>query len=269
VRRFVYSTIVLALSMIVSQVNAQDSSSATSLYNDGLALIKEKKYEEGYPMLQQAIETADTTTESGQKVIKLAKRNAAIAAYYVGNKQRKGKAYEDAIATYTNGIDYAPGFYANYIGLAQAFEGKGDVEAAIGAYLEASTTCKKAKKEEKAVKMLSKAENIVAVAWGDKNWANTAAYATAYLAGKEDNAEVEYYLAYAMKEQAKTDEAIAHIDKAIALSGDEVDDKYYMVKAEALEKAGKNAEAIAAYEMIKGAKYSERAAYKIKELGGE
>lgn len=261
--------IVLVLSMIVTQVNAQDSPSATSLYNDGLALIKEKNYKEGYPLLKQAIELADTSTENGQKVIKLAKRNAAIAAYYVGNGQRKSKAYDEAITTYSSGVDYSPNFYANYIGLAQALEGKGEVEASIGAYLDASTTCEKAKKAEKATKMLSKAENIVAVAWGEKNWANTAAYATAYLAAKADNAEVEYYLAYAMKEQGKTDEAVAHIDKAIALSGDTVDDKYYMVKAESLEKAGKKAEAIAAYEMVKGAKYGERAAYKVKELGDE
>ena len=266
-RRLVLFVFVISLIGSLNTLNAQDSPSAASLYNDGMALMKEKNYKEGYPLLKEAITTADSTTENGQKVIRLAKKNGAIAAYYVGNDQRKNKSYEEAIETYSSGVSYNPGFYANYIGLAQALEGKGDVKDAIDAYLNAGAACEKADKADKAGKMYSKAQNLVAVSWGAKNWKDVETYANAYLGKKESN-DVEYYLAYAMKESGQYEKAMEHIEKVITASGDSVDDKYLMVKAETFEKMGNNEEAIGVYKQIKGEKYGERAAYKVNSLSG-
>jgi tetratricopeptide (TPR) repeat protein len=267
VRRLVLFVFVFSLIGSLNILNAQESPSAASLYNDGMALMKEKNYKEGYPLLKEAIAKADSTTETGQKVTRLAKKNGAIAAYYVGNDQRKSKAYEEAIETYSSGVSYNPGFYANYIGLAQALEGKGDVGEAIDAYLNAGEACEKANKADKAEKMNKKAENLVAISWGAKNWKEVETYATAFL-DKKESTDVEYYLAYAMKESGQHEKALEHIEKVIVASGDAVDDKCLMVKAETFEKMGNKEEAIAVYKQIKGSKYGERAAYKVKTLGG-
>lgn len=268
-RRTDFLVIVLLVLGMCVNLNAQDQPSATSLYNDGLELIKAKNYAEGLPLMVQAVETADSTSENGMKVIKLAKRNGAIAAYYVGNDYRKEKNYEKAIETYSMGVEYSASFYANYIGLAQALEGKGETAAAIKAYIDAGDVSLKAKKEDKAEKMYSKAENIVAVTWGKKVWDDVEGYAMAYLEKRDNNSEVHYYLAYAKQKKGDAEAALASVGKAIELAGDTVNDKYYMTKAESLESLGKTAEAIETYGNVKDAKYSERAAYKIKELGGE
>lgn len=246
-------------------VNAQES--AASLYNQGLELIKAKDYAKALPLMEQAIETADPESEADAKVIKLAKRNGAIAAYYVGNDQRKADDFAAALETYDKGIAFSPGFYANYIGRAQALEGMDKTAESVSAYIEAGDVCAKSKKNDKAEKMYSKAENIVAVAWGDKKWDATGEYAMAFLEKKE-NADVHYYLAHALKEKGNAEKAVEHADKAIELAGEADASKYYMAKAESLEALGKADAAVEAYKKVVDAKYNERAKYKINELSG-
>ncbi|MCB9298169.1 MAG: hypothetical protein H6559_34365 [Lewinellaceae bacterium] len=71
--------------------------------------------------MEQAIEAADP--EADAEVVKLVKRNGAIAAYYVGNDQRKSDDFETALATYDKGIAFSPGFLRQlYQYRAQALE---------------------------------------------------------------------------------------------------------------------------------------------------
>ena len=155
-KRIAFLTTIVLLSGFA--LNAQDEAvsdaeaSAVSLYNKGLELVKAKNYTEALPLMEQAIEKADPESESDAKVIKLAKRNGAIAAYYVGNGQRKGDDCESALATYEKGVSYSSGFYANYIGRAQALECLDKAKESVSAYLEAGDVCLKAKKEDKATK---------------------------------------------------------------------------------------------------------------------
>ncbi len=267
-KRIVYLTsFLLLLGICVQAQEEAQAASAASLYNEGLTELKAKNYAAAFPLMQQAIEAADPEDETDAKVIQLAKRNGSIAAYYAGNDERKEDDFEAALEIYNAGIDYAPGFYANYIGRAQALEGKGENAEAIKAYLEAGDVCQKAEKEDKAEKMNSKAENMVAVAWGDDKWDATAEYAKAFLE-KSESPEVHYYLAYALKEQGNTDDALAHVEKAIEMASAAKEDRYYMLKAEALEKKGDKEAAIAAYKKVTDAKYRERAEYKVNELSG-
>lgn len=99
-------------------------------------------------------------------------------------------------------------------------------------------------------------------------------FANAIIAGKayldlHESAEVAYYVCRANTESVADEEAITYADKAISLSGDEVDDKYYVAKAKAYEAMGNNAGAVEAYKLVKGQKYKEQADYEIKELGGK
>ncbi|MCB9274285.1 MAG: hypothetical protein H6564_09610 [Lewinellaceae bacterium] len=259
-------TIACLMLAFAGTLQAQEEGSAATLYNQGLELLKAKDYEKAFPLMVKAIEAADP--EADAEVVKLANRNGAIAAYYVGNGQRKADDFEGALATYDKGIEMAPGFYANYIGRAQALEGKGDIEESIKAYLAAGDISEKAKKADKAEQMYAKAENLVALAWGDKKWANTQQYAAAFLESRE-SAEVSFYSGYALKELGHAEKGLVMIDKAIELAPEGAEtSKYYMAKAEILEQLGQNDAAIQAYQKVSDAKYTERAQYKIKELSG-
>ena len=266
-RSIAYLTTVCLLLGLTGILQAQEEASAATLYNQGLELLKAKNYEEAFPLMEKAIEVADPEAEADVEVVKLAKRNGAIAAYYVGNGQRKDDDFENALITYDKGIAMSLGFYANYIGRAQALEGKGETTEAIKAYIAAGDICEKAKKADKAEQMYAKSENLVALAWGDKKWANTQEYAMAFLESRE-TPEVHFYLGYALKEQGNTEKGLEHLDKAIELAGSGDTGKYYMAKAETHELAGQKEAAVEAYRKVSDAKYTERAQYKIKELSG-
>lgn len=267
-------TIILAgvfaiFGLFTNTLHAQEEeqqASAASLYNDGLAKLKAKEYDAAYELMGQALESADSSSETDIKVMKLAKKNGAIAAYYVGTAARKSDDYEKALEAYQQGVDYNAGFYANYIGKAQAFEGLDMMAKAVGAYQSAGVICEKAGKADKAEKMNSKAENMVAVAWGDKDWALVKGMAAAYLEGGE-SADVHYYLSDALLNDGSKDEALMHAEKAIELTTEGAD-KYIMQKAEVLKSKGDTAGAVAAYKMITDSKYVERAKYEIGQLGG-
>ena len=104
-----------------------------------------RKYDAAFELMGQALEAADSSSETDIKVMQLAKKNGAIAAYYVGNSARKADDHEKALEAYQQGVDYNPGFYANYIGKAQALEGMEMMAKAVGAYQTAGAASKVAR----------------------------------------------------------------------------------------------------------------------------
>ncbi len=270
------SKIMTILSMVLLCVGisttaiAQDSPSAADLYNSGLEKLKAKAYAEAIPLMKQAIEAADSTSETDQKVVKLAKRNGAVGAYYLGNRQRKAGEEDTALETYQMGIDWNAGFYANYIGLAQALDDKGEIAKAVPAYLRAADVCGKSEKTKGKVEQLeSKASNILAVAYSDKKYAETIAAAEAYLEVK-DAAEAHYYLAKALLDTGKPADGLTHADLALTMIPEgENESKYHLTKGEAHEALKQSAEAIDAYKKVTEAKYKEVAQYKIDQLEGK
>jgi tetratricopeptide (TPR) repeat protein len=244
---------------------AQDAPSAASLYNEGLEKAKAKEYEAALDLMEQAIEAADPETDA--KVIKLANRNGARAAYGVGFKMRKAKKYDEAIAAYRRGSEMNPSYVGNFKGLAQSLEDKGEVAEAIKAYINAGQVAEKGEKTKKnAGKYYGKAENIVAVTYGKKKWDDVITYAEAHLALRETN-DVHYYMANALSEKGDNAKAKEHIAKAVEnLEGDA--SKYYFAKGEIHEKLGEKDEAIAAYKMVTAAEYKKRADYQVDKLSG-
>lgn len=257
---------ILGFFLIVGTMTAQDAKSAASLYNEGLALLKAKDYAAGLPILEAAL--AKATEDGNEKVIGLAKKNGSRAAYNLGNAKKKAGAMDEAIALYQKGIDLAPDYASNYKGLAASTEAKGDKLAAIKMYITAGDKTTASGKADKAAKLYKKARNMVGKIYTSKDYENAIVAGKAFLEMRE-NAEVCYYMCRAITESNATDEAITYIDKAIALSGDTVDDKYYVAKAKAFEKMSKNQDAISAYKLVTGEKYKPQAEYKIKELGGK
>ena len=244
----------------------QDEKTAAGLYNEGLALLKAKDYEAGLPILEAALEKA--TTDDNEKIVGLAKKNGSIAASNLGNAKKKAGNLDEATALYNKGIEWRPEYASNYRGLASVTEAKGDLVNAITQYITAGDITTASGKVKKAKKLYKKARNMVGKIYQSKDYPKAIEAGKAFLAVKE-NAEVAYYVCRANTESIADEEAITYADKAIAFSGATVDDKYYVAKAKAYEKMGKNADAIAAYKLVTGDKYKAQADGKIKLLGSK
>ena len=241
---------------------------AVGLYNEAKEKFDAKEYDTALELFEQALAKVDpeSDSESEKKVVKFAKYYSGGAKYYIGNGLRKAEKYDEALAAYEKGIEYSKSFYSNYVGRAQCYEKMGNDTAAVKAYILAADMTRKAKKEERADKLLSKAENFAAIAKSKKQWDKTIATAQAFLAEKE-SANAHYYLAEGLKGKKKNAEALEHISKAIEMeSGDK--NKLIFSKAEILEGLGQKSKAVEAYKMVNGDKYGERAKYKATQLEG-
>lgn len=243
---------------------AQDKTAA-GLYNEGLAMLKEKNYEAGLPLLEEALVLAET--DANEKVIRLAKKNGAVAAYNVGNAKRKAGATDEAMVLYEKGIALNPEYGSNYTGVAMCVEKGGDKIATINAYIKAGDM--NAAKPDRAGKMYKKAQNTVGKLYTSKDYDTAIAGGQAFLAARPDNADVNYYVARAMIEKGDNEAALVHADNAVTLAtaAASIQDKFYIAKAKALENLKRMDEAIAAYKMVTDEKYLKQAKYKIETLG--
>jgi len=260
--------VILVLGLFTSSLIAQDASAA-SLYNKGLASLKAKDYETGYPLIMEALKVAEA--EGNEKVVTLAKKNGAKAAYNLGSAKRKAKAYDEALTLFNKGIELNPTYSSNFMGKAQALDGKGEKAAAVEAYISAADLAKKGGKADRAVQLVKKAGSIVGKMYSAKNYAGAIEAGKAHLTLKEaDN--VHYYIAQSFAKQNDNASAVTHIIKAVELaeaSGTAVPDKYYWAQGNILEATGKKSDALTAYKKITGEKYKANADFKVKELGGK
>ncbi|HKK74695.1 MAG TPA: tetratricopeptide repeat protein [Saprospiraceae bacterium] len=261
------STLIILLAFTGVAVAQDEAASAASLYNDGLTKLKEKDYGTALDMMAQALEAVDTTSETDMKVMALAQRNGAIAAYYSGSTLRKAEDWDAAIEAYDMGISMNPDFYANYVGRAQALDGKGDDLMAVTAFVEAGAMAEKSPKNaSKAESFYGKAENFTGIAYGNKEYDKAIELAQAFLELRE-SADVYYYLAASQMKNGQASDALPNATKAAEMAA-EMDDngKFYMLKGDIHQALGQKADAVAAYKMITGGKYLERAKYQIDQL---
>ena len=249
-------------------LNAQDEvKSAASLYNDGLALLKEKNYVEGLPIMEEAL--AKGTEEGNEKVIELSKKNGAIAAYNVAKSKVQEKNLEEAITIYNKGIKLNPKYSSNYRGLANVYKKQKNLDMAVDNYLKASKVASENNKAERAAKSMKSISVIVGKQYVAKN------YDTVIDLGKkalevEDHALINYYVSRSYATKKDYQAAFDHATKAIELgtTKEQMEDKYYVALAEAHVGLGQTSEAIKAYEMIKEDTYLEHAKYQINKLKG-
>ncbi len=255
------------LLLLNSHTAQAQEKTAAGLYNKGLELLKAKNYADALPLLEEALQVAEKNQDA--QVSKLARKNGALAAYKVGTAKRKAKEYDAAFGFFEKGISLNENYYVNYVGRAQVLDKQGKKVEAIKGYLEAAAVAEKGNKPDKAASYRKKAENMVGVAYSKKNWKGTIEMGQIFLETKE-SADVHYYLAGAMKSTGKSSAALEEANKAIKLAeGSEADKaKYYMAKAEILEKMKRTNEAVATYKKVAGDKYKQQAAYKVKTLGG-
>lgn len=252
---------------LLTNVSAQDATAA-SLYNKGLASLKAKDYETGYPQIEEALKAAEA--EGNEKVVTLAKKNGAKAAYNLGAAKRKAKAYDEALTLFERGIELNPNYSSNYMGKAQALNGKGEKTAAVKAYIAAADLAEKSGKSERAVQLIKKAGSIVGKLYTGKDYAKAIEAGKAHLELKETH-KVHYYLGQSFSKSKDNANAATHLAKAVEMaeaSGSAAPDKYYWAQGNVLEVTGKKADALAAYKKITGEKYKANADFKVKELEG-
>ncbi|MEM0992987.1 MAG: tetratricopeptide repeat protein [Bacteroidota bacterium] len=251
-------------------LQAQDEKSAADLYNEGVELMKAKDFAGALPLFEQAIDKAATAEEgdsTAMQVTELAKKNGMRTAYSLGNKQRKAKEYDAAIETFDKGLAMGD-FYALYMGKAQALDKSDKKEKAVEAYFTAGKKYEEAGQEEaKVVKIYRTAFIKLARA---KKYDAIIEKAEAHPVALK-NADVSYYVAKAYSSKKDYEKALMHAQAATAAAPDGKDKgKFYMLEGEINTKLTKTGDAIAAYKKVEsGSKYADRAAYLIKELGGE
>lgn len=261
-------TLTLFAMLAIMGLQAQEEASAVSLYNDGLEKAKSGEFESAIELLEQAIEKADPENETEAKVVRLAKANGSRAAYALGTKQLKAKDYDAALAGFQKGVAMNEKYYGNYRGIAQSYEGQDKIAEAIPYYVKAGQLAANDKKAaDKADSYLAKAENLVAIAWGNSEWDNVMAFAGALFEAGHETADAYYYLATAHNAKGDSQKAVEMVDKAIAMAEGNPS-KYYFKKGEALEAAGQKEAAVEAYKQVTSEKYAEQAKYKVTELSG-
>lgn len=253
-----------------SQDEAAEATEATavSLYNEGLALLKEKKYTEGYDIMMQALEKAQV--DENEQVIGLAQKNGAVAAYSAGNDMLKAKDYENAIVYYTSGTELNPGYSSNFIGLGRVNEAQNEKAKAVEYYLKAAEVASGNENEKKVDEAYARARLVVGKLFASKDYADAIANGSAFLAQNEDP-EVYYYVSRCKTEEKDYEGALADAEKAIevGIATEKLEDKFYVAKGLALESLGRKAEAIEAYKMVKAGDYKEQAEYKIQQLSSK
>ncbi|MEM1325320.1 MAG: hypothetical protein AAGI23_05165 [Bacteroidota bacterium] len=249
---------------------AQDEKSAADLYNDGVALLKAKDYAAALPAFEGAIAKAEAAEEgdsTSMQVLELSKKNGVRAAYYLGNSQRKAKAYDDALATFEKGLAMGD-FYALYLGKAQALDKAGKDKEAAEAYLAAGEKYIAAGQDEEKALKLYRSGFLKIARMKDHNLMIEKILAHPVAA---KNGDVSYYVAKAYMKKGDASTALQHAQAATAAAIAEEDKlgKFYMLEGEVYTAMGNDAAALEAYKKVPtSGKYGERAAYFIGKLGG-
>ncbi len=246
--------------------NAQEAATETAagLYNDGLAKLKAKEYPAAVELMTKAIEIADPTEDA--KVVRLAKGNGAIGAYYVGSGLLKQEKFDEATASFEKGLAWNPKSYTCAYGIAKSFDEQDQTAKAVEAYLNAAEIATTAGKADRAEKYTKRAGNIVGLAYGDKKYDDAIAAGELFVLAQDD-ADVRYYIAKSLAAKGKPSDALEHANKAKELGGMEDEGKYQMLVAETLEATGNKSAAASAYKNVPASgKYAKVAKYKADEL---
>lgn len=251
------------LALFAFSVSAQEAAAPTAagIYNQGLAALKAKDYVKGFPMMEQALQLA--TESNNEKVIGLAKKNGAMAAYNLGMSKLKTKDFTGANELFNKGIGMSEAYSSNYIGIARALKDQGKYNEAMDAFFVGVDKAKAENKGKKAADAEKRAKGIVTSLYKAKKYADVVTMGQKFLA-KATNADVSYYVGKSMVQNGDDAGAVGMFDSA--LNGIKDTDKVNYAKAQTLEKLGKNADAVAAYKLVTGEKYKAQVAHKVSTL---
>jgi len=262
-RTWGYAMLFLFVCTLSVNLNAQEATAAGT-YNDGLAMLKAKNYDEGLVKMEKALELA--TADGDEKIIGLAKKNGAVAAYNAAGAKRKAKSYDEAMTLYNKAIELNPDYSSTYDGIARTLEAQGKKAEAIDNYLKAASMAVTEGKPKRADSRYKKVRTMIGKMYVAKDYDGAIAAGNSFIAVNDKDAEVHYYVSKSLAEKGDNATAVTHITKAITLAGDAAPDKYHYAQGAQYEDLGKKSDAIAAYKKITDAKYKAQADYRIGEL---
>lgn len=265
--------LLFACTFTLSAQEADADPSAAALYNDALGKVKEKAYTEALALFEEAMAKADSTDDTGKKVISLAGRNGAVCAYRAGTTARKSGELEKALDYYGRGVALNSEYFGNHLGKAQTLEDmEGKAVEALAAYVAAGEAAEASEDNaDKAPALYRKAQNFSALAYIKEDDNEKAIMlADAYLKARGDKGDsyiASYYKASALNKMDENEKALAAIQTSIAaLPEDEEADKYHLIHGLIQQALGNVEEAISAYEMVQDEKYKGAAESRIQAL---
>lgn len=266
------TTLLLCFAIFCSvfSVKAQDAveekdaeeKSAVALYNEGLAALKAKDYTLGLSSMEAALEKA--AVDENEKVISLAKKNGAVAAYYVGNGFLKSEKLDSARIAFEKGITINDGYASNHLGIARVLDKEKASGEAMEAYVKYAMLSAEAGKADRAADAYKRAKNMLVKLYIAKDFEQVTKIGDVFLANT-DNEDVAYYVGKSYMEAKNFESAVTNLEKSIA-SSEEVDDKVNYALGTSYEALGKKSEAIAAYKKVTDAKYKAQAEYRVGKL---
>ena len=263
--------IIMALAMFATNnVWAQDAvaeATATSLYNAGLAALKEKDNENGYLKMVAAWEKAKL--EKNDKVLALAEKNGSIAAYKRGLDLLKDANNDGALEVATKGIEINPKYSSLHMIKGKALEEKGDLVGAMGSMVTYGTLAKEEADEKKSGDALARAKNMLVRTYNDKNYEVVTKIGEALLA-YDKNSDAAYIVGKSYDELGNKEKAIELLNASLDIStaaAETVDQKVYYALGIVYEASGNKEKAIEVLKKITDEKYKASAEYKIQQLG--
>lgn len=259
--------VLFASASAFAQDAAPAEATATSLYNEGLAALKEKDNETGYTKMVAAWEKAKE--ENNDKVLSLAEKNGAIAAYKRGLDLLKEKNNDGALEVAEKGLEINSKYSSLYMIKGKALEEKEQLAGAMEAMMMYASISKEENDEKKLGDALARSKNMLVRTYNDKKYEEVIQIGELLLA-TDKNSDAAYLVGKAYDETGNKEKSIELLNSSLEIStaaSETIDDKVYYALGLVYESAGMKEKAIEVLKKITDDKYKASAEYKVQQLG--
>jgi predicted Zn-dependent protease len=252
--------------------NAQDTPATTeekttaSLYNDGVAALREKDFKTGFTLLESAFKKAKE--ENNEEVLGLAKKNSISAAFNYGNDLLKNKNPKEALDVFQRGLAIDETASLLHQGSGRAKEDANDIEGAVASYTTYLEMAKAEKDDKKIGDAESKVKNLLLKQLNAKAYARVIKLGNEFLE-KGKNAEISYLVGKAYADKGDATNGIKYLLESVEQStaaGEKVEDKVNYALGMAYDGKKDKANAIKYFSMITDPKYKAAAQSMITRL---
>ena len=271
-KTFVIFTLCIStvLTPIIAQENTSttDEKSATTLYNEGVAALREKDYKTSFMLLESAFTKAQS--DNNEQVLDLAKKNIVSAAFNYGNDLLKAKNTKDAIDVFQRGLSVNESASLMYQGIGRAYEDANDAESAAQSYIAYLDAAKSENDEKKIGDAQSRVKNLLIKQLNAKAYNRIIKIGGEYLE-KDKTSEITYLVGKAYAEKGDHSNGIKYMLESIDLStaaGEKIDDKVYYGLGLAYDGNKDSKNAIKYFSMVTDPKFKASAQAFITKLKG-
>jgi outer membrane protein assembly factor BamD (BamD/ComL family) len=249
-------------------VSAQEAKSATSIYNEGLNLLREKDFKNGYTMMESAL--AKAKEENNNEVYTLARKNVVAASLGYGNELLKLKNTKEAIVLFNRGLELDSMSTSLQMSLSRAKEESGDIDGAANMLISMMAGAKAENDAKKSADIESRLKNMLLKQLNAKAYAKVIKIGTDVL-GNNKSPEIAYLVGKAHVDKGDLINGIKYLSQSIESStaaGEKIEDKVYYAIGLAYDSKKDSKNAIKYLSLITDAKYKPAAQATIARLKG-